>query len=65
MLDLEQFHALKNLEAALTEATEKGLLDKLGDVVHPDTINKFCDSVETLVNENPFPTILESDLEMV
>lgn len=48
----EQKDALRRLSRALTEATETGLFDELaGDILHPDTINAFCDGISEAVGE--------------
>ena len=39
--------ALQNLQQALSDATETGLLDDLAGDIHPDSINGFCDAVAT------------------
>lgn len=37
------------LQRALGQATQDGVLDELAVVLHPDVINQFCDAVDLLV----------------
>jgi hypothetical protein len=46
-----QNEALAMLNVALYKATNSGLLDMLSDELHPDVINRFCDSVGALCKE--------------
>lgn len=48
----QQLVALIQLSEMLTTATDAGLFDELCAYTHPDTINQFCDAVESAMKEN-------------
>ena len=53
-----QKRALKQLQLAVTAATDNGLFDEMAAAVsHPDVINKFCDDLDEMQkwSEQPRP----------
>ena len=44
----DQKEAIANLAIALIMATHHEVLDELAKLIHPDTINTFCDAVDEI-----------------
>lgn len=59
-LNSSQLAALRAIQRSLARATESSLFDELAGLVHPDVINRFCDLVTKVEQENRGGTTLTS-----